>query len=51
MKQNLEAILKSDDKLLHSLQKLAGDLDPPKHDEEIVSSIRELCARYILFGA
>jgi chromosome segregation ATPase len=39
-------ILKADDKLLGSLQKLAGDLDLEKpKDDEIRQRIQELCAR------
>ena len=44
----MDTILKSDDKLLLSLQKLASDLDPETpEDDKIIARIRELCARYI----
>ena len=44
----VDTILKSDDKLLLSLQKLASDLDPETpEDDKIIARIRELCARYI----
>jgi hypothetical protein len=47
-KQTVDSILKSDDKLLLSLQKLASDLDPGQpEDDALVARIRELCARYI----
>ncbi|KUJ19137.1 uncharacterized protein LY89DRAFT_716730 [Mollisia scopiformis] len=47
-RQTVDSILKSDDKLLLSLQKLASDLDPGKpEDDVLVARIRELCARYI----
>ena len=46
-KQTIDGVLKSDDKLLSSLQKLAGDLDPGRpEDGAMVSRIRELCAKY-----
>ncbi len=46
--QTIDSILKSDDKLLLSLQKLASDLDPGRpEDDVLISKIRELCARYI----
>jgi hypothetical protein len=45
VKQIVEGILRSDDKLLHSLQKLASDLDPGGDDDEMIDRIRELCAR------
>ena len=46
VKQTIDAILKSDDKLLSSLQKLASDLDPGRpEDSDLVSRIRELCAK------
>lgn len=45
-KQAIDSILKSDDKLLLSLQKLASDLDPGRpEDDVLISRIRELCAR------
>lgn len=48
VKQTVDSILRSDDKLLASLQKLANDLDPVRSgDEEIVARIRDLCARLI----
>lgn len=48
MKQTVDNILKSDDKLLLSLQKLASDLDPGQSgDGDIIARIRELCARYL----
>ncbi|KAH6668824.1 hypothetical protein B0J14DRAFT_151280 [Halenospora varia] len=47
-KQTVDGILRSDDKLLGSLQKLASDLDPINSgDEELIARIRELCARLI----
>ena len=47
-KQTVETILKADDKLLTSLQKLASDLDPINtEDIEIMSRIKELSARLI----
>jgi hypothetical protein len=46
IKQTVEDILRSDDKLLVSLQKLASDLDPGRpEDDDTVSRIKELCAR------
>jgi len=39
--------LRSDDKLLSSLQKLANDLDPQREDDGLITRIRELCARYL----
>ena len=48
LKQSVDSILRSDDKLLSSLQKLAGDLHPVRsEDEETISRIRNLCARLI----
>ncbi|PBP17858.1 hypothetical protein BUE80_DR011371 [Diplocarpon rosae] len=48
VKQTVDGILKSDDKLLLSLQKLSSDLDPGRSDDDaIVGRIRELCARLI----
>ena len=48
VKQTVDGILKSDDKLLLSLQKLASDLDPgTSGDEDTIGRIRELCARLI----
>ncbi|PQE10819.1 vacuolar H+ Ca2+ exchanger protein [Rutstroemia sp. NJR-2017a BBW] len=48
VKQTVDGILKGDDKLLASLQKLAADLDPgSKEDDELIDRIRDLCARYI----
>jgi hypothetical protein len=50
-KQIVDNILKSDDKLLLSLQKLASDLDPGEAgDDDTISRIRELCARYLVFS-
>lgn len=48
VRQTAGEILKSDDKLLLSLQKLAGGLDPgiEKEDDD-VKRLRELCARLI----
>ncbi|KAH8671968.1 hypothetical protein BGZ60DRAFT_469402 [Tricladium varicosporioides] len=47
-KQAVDGILKSDDKLLVNLQKLASDLDPINSgDEQLIARIRELCARLI----
>lgn len=46
VKQAIEDILKSDDKLLSSLQKLASDLDPVRpEDDNTMGRIKELCAR------
>lgn len=50
IKTIVESILKSDDKLLHNLQKLADNLDPRIDDEETISKIRDLCARYVWLG-
>ncbi|KAG4028056.1 hypothetical protein MFRU_024g00270 [Monilinia fructicola] len=48
IKQTVDGILKADDKLLSSLQKLAGELDPgSSEDNDTVARIRDLCARYI----
>jgi predicted transcriptional regulator len=48
VKQTVDTILKSDDKLLASLQKLASDLDPINtEDVEIMARIKELSARLI----
>jgi hypothetical protein len=48
LKQTVDSILKSDDKLLLSLQKLASDLDPGRpEDDDMIARIRELCARLI----
>ncbi|KAF4636224.1 hypothetical protein G7Y89_g1879 [Cudoniella acicularis] len=48
LKQTVDNILKSDDKLLASLQKLASDLDPiNSEDEEVLTRIRDLCAKLI----
>lgn len=48
VKQTVDSILKSDDKLLLSLQKLASDLDPGRpEDDTIIVRIRELCAGLI----
>ncbi|PVH81258.1 hypothetical protein DL98DRAFT_490263 [Cadophora sp. DSE1049] len=48
VKQTVDSILKSDDKLLLSLQKLSSDLEPGRSDDdEIIARIRELCARLI----
>jgi hypothetical protein len=47
VKQTVDNILKSDDKLLLSLQKLASDLDSGQSgDDDTITRIRELCARY-----
>ncbi|EMR90078.1 hypothetical protein BcDW1_1252 [Botrytis cinerea BcDW1] len=47
-KQTVDEIFKEDDKLLTSLQKLAGELDPgSSEDHDAISRIRDLCARYI----
>jgi hypothetical protein len=49
VRQTVFNILKSDDKLLLSLQKLASDLDPGQSgDDDIIARIRELCARYLV---
>ncbi len=49
MKQIVDNVLKSDDKLLLSLQKLASDLEPGESvDDGTMTRIRELCARYFL---
>ena len=48
LKQTVDSILRSDDKLLTSLQKLASDLDPVSSgDEETTARFRDLCARLI----
>ncbi|QSZ37760.1 hypothetical protein DSL72_008859 [Monilinia vaccinii-corymbosi] len=48
IKQTVDGILKADDKLLASLQKLAGELDPgSSEDNDTIVRIRDLCARYI----
>ncbi|KAH7416882.1 hypothetical protein BKA64DRAFT_691421 [Cadophora sp. MPI-SDFR-AT-0126] len=48
VKQTVDSILKSDDKLLLSLQKLSNDLEPGRSDDdEVITRIRELCARLI----
>ncbi|RDW59618.1 hypothetical protein BP6252_12705 [Coleophoma cylindrospora] len=48
VKQTLDCILKSDNKLLSSLQKLSGELEPGQSGDDIlVSKIRDLCARLI----
>jgi SUMO ligase MMS21 Smc5/6 complex component len=45
----VDNILKSDDKLLLSLQKLASDLDPGQSgDDDTIARIRDLCARYLV---
>jgi uncharacterized protein YoxC len=50
IKQTVDGILKGDDKLLASLQKLAADLDPgSKEDDELIDRIRDLCARWVFF--
>lgn len=45
IKQTVENILRSDDKLLLSLEKLAGDLEPQHENDGLIDRIRELCAR------
>ncbi|PSS28396.1 hypothetical protein M430DRAFT_47402 [Amorphotheca resinae ATCC 22711] len=46
--QTVENLLRSDDKLLSSLQKLATDLDSRQPEDDGISNrIRELCARLI----
>lgn len=48
LKISVDEILRSDDKLLLSLEKLSGDLEPGKEgDEAVVDRIKELCARLI----
>ncbi len=48
VKQTVDSILKSDDKLLLSLQKLASDLEPGEpDDDDTMTRIRDLCARYL----
>lgn len=48
VRQTVDGILKADDKMLGSLQKLASDLEPGSVDDEaVVARIRELCARWI----
>lgn len=46
---NASEMMRSDDKLLLSFQKLASDLEPaqPKDDEN-EKRVRDLCARYVL---
>ena len=47
VKQTVDSVLRADDKLLTSLQKLAADLEPEKTDNfDTIARIRELCARY-----
>lgn len=49
VKQTVDSVLRADDKLLLSLQKLAADLDPEKPEtHDTINRIKELCARYIL---
>jgi hypothetical protein len=49
VKQTIDSILQSDDKLLLSLQKLASDLDPGQSgDDNSITRVRELCARYMI---
>jgi hypothetical protein len=46
VRQAVEDILRSDDKLLSSLQKLASDLDPVQsEDDSTILRIKDLCAR------
>jgi hypothetical protein len=48
VKQTVDSILRSDDKVLSSLQKLAGDLDPVRpEDDNAMARTKELCARYL----
>jgi len=48
VKQTVDNILQSDDKLLLSLQKLASDLElGESDDDDTMTRIRELCARYL----
>lgn len=48
VKQMVDGIFKEDDKLLASLQKLAGELDSgSSKDNDTIARIRDLCARYI----
>lgn len=48
VKQTVDSVLKADDKLLLSLQKLAADLEPEKlESDDTIARIRELCARLI----
>ncbi|KAI0996991.1 hypothetical protein K3495_g11192 [Podosphaera aphanis] len=50
LKQTVGGILLSDDKLLLSFQKLASEVDTSKpENENILVSVRELCARYIKY--
>lgn len=50
VKQSVDGILRSDDKLLLSLQKLASDLDPGlPEDNAMEPKIRDLCARLIKY--
>ncbi|CAD6445129.1 68fd6bcd-2cf8-44c9-b331-eb9a73437df8 [Sclerotinia trifoliorum] len=47
-RQTVDGILKADDKLLTSLQKLGEELDPgSSEDHDTIARIRDLCARYI----
>jgi hypothetical protein len=49
LKQTVDSILRSDDKVLSSLQKLAGDLDPARpEDGNAIARTKELCARYLM---
>jgi hypothetical protein len=46
VKQTVEDILRADDKLLSSFQKLASDLGPVQsEDDNAIARIKELCAR------
>lgn len=48
LRQLVDGVLKEDDKLLLSLQKLAGDLGPAKTgNDEALARIQDLCARLI----
>jgi len=50
LRKTASEILRVDDKLLLSLQKLASDLDPGyQEDDGTANRVRDLCARYILF--
>ena len=46
VKQTVDSVLKADDQLLSSLQKLGADLEPAKPEtDDAIARIRELCAR------
>lgn len=49
-KQGIESILRSDDRLLTSFQKLANDLNTNfSEDDRLIDRVKDLCARYIKY--